>query len=63
MCNPYSHTSTYFVSILDILLVLTSGYWIAYRMQSETPKEELVEDVEKKEEVDIPEEGIVFYFY
>ena len=60
-CNPFILRSTYFVSILDILLVVISGYWMAYRIHSEPPKEALI-DPEKKEEektenVELPDEG------
>lgn len=57
-CNPFVTYSTYFVSIIDIILVCISGCWMAYRIQSPAKEEEAL-DVEEgeKPEFKIPEEG------
>ena len=65
-CNPFVSHSTYFVSIIDVALVIISGYWMCHRVRSEaTSKDAEAADVDpetgdKKVEVKVPEEGECF---
>lgn len=58
-CNPFVTYSTYFVSILDILMVIVSGYWMAHRIRSQSTNETKI-DEEKGEtaEISLPDEGL-----
>ncbi|KAK8807640.1 hypothetical protein WA171_000593 [Blastocystis sp. BT1] len=33
-CNPYKSSSNYWVTVLNVLFVITSGYWMAYRIRN-----------------------------
>ena len=60
VCNPFMSSSKYFVSIVDILLVIVSGCWMCNRIYSASNNSERLNDPEEgedKEENLIPEEG------
>ncbi len=60
-CNPFKNVSTFGITLINLFLNVTSGYWMAYRIRNEKVDEPDVESVQtdKKEEgaVSIPDEG------
>ncbi|KAK8824087.1 serine incorporator [Blastocystis sp. ATCC 50177/Nand II] len=59
-CNPFKNVSTFGITLINLFLNVTSGYWMAYRIRNEKVDEPDVESVQtdKKEEgaVSIPDE-------
>ena len=60
-CNPFKKVSTFGITLINLFLNVTSGYWMASRIRNEKVDEPDVESVQtdKKEEgaVSIPDEG------
>lgn len=52
--NPFKSYSNYLITIMNVILLIVSGYWIAYRIHSESP-DEVKSDVEQSQ-FQIPEE-------
>ena len=52
--NPFKSYSNYIITIIDILLLVASGYWMSYRLRSES-HEEVKADVEEPA-IQIPDE-------
>lgn len=46
-CNPFTKSSNYWVTVINVIVTVASGYWMAFRIVNEAAIEEEEEDVEK----------------
>ena len=63
-CNPFKKVSTFGITLINLFLNVTSGYWMAYRIRNEKVNEPDVESVQTDKEegaVSIPDEGEIPY--
>lgn len=60
-CNPFTNASNYFVTVINVIITITSGYWMAFRIVNTEAIEKEEEDAEKgkkenTETIEIPDE-------
>ena len=62
-CNPFTSSSNYWVTIINVILNIGSGYWMAFRIVNTETMEVEASDPEKaadgeKKTIKIPDDGI-----